>query len=516
MIARAVSVVFVSISLLIPAIPSQSATPIKAGSTCSKVGLTKVYQGKKFSCIKKGKKVVWSKGVAVVNAQPAPTPTPSPTPTPTPTPTITTYVSPEDLSVCRIPQKEKNPNIPFFAYPVDGSSIYAMLPRSGPINVSVIPIDFPDAPGNSKPSEVLNSQIELVDEWMRWYSHGKSFYKWQFKDEWIRAPRPSYDYVPFNTPGNANGIPWNWKKVGRTINTFEASSELLDTAARHYNYEGMNVVLFVFPKSAESIYVPWTSNGNFQGTGSGRDGTYRDVGVRDKRLLNVQINSLTHIFYHQRVSFWTWFLHENLHNQGLLGHAPRQGSPLGIMTSQWGVRVPLQTWDSIILDWQLPTDIYCIKKENLRRTEIVMSPLEREEIGTKAIMIRLSDFEILVIESRRDDKWVNKLSKNEIINSDTSGKSPLLNGLVVYKVQVDKVEPYGVTEPDGVNWEDKSDGFAYYIRNNAPSRGYSGYGSEPFDLNFMIYQGETLIYRGIRLTLVSSGSNDKVVIESAG
>ena len=540
-------VLFIALLLLAPLTPSISATPPKAGAICSKAGITKNYNGKKYTCIKNGKKLVWNKGVAIKvvattptasttptptpspistptpspistpTPSPTPTPTPSPTPTPTPTPSISTYDSPEQLSVCRIPQKEKNSNIPFFAYPVDSNSIYAMLPRLGPINVTVIPIDFADAPGESKPSEVLNSQIELVDEWMHWYSHGKSFYKWQFKDKWIRAPRPSYDYVPFNTPQNTNGISWNWKKVGRDINTFEAASELLDVASQEYDYLGMNVVLFMFPKRAENIYVPWTANGNFQGTGSGRDGSYKDVGVRDKRLVNVQIDALTHVFYHQRVAFWSWFLHENLHNQGLLGHAPRQGSPLGIMTNQWGIRLPLQAWDSLILDWQLPSDIYCSKKESIKRAEVLMSPLEREEIGTKAIMIRLSEYEVLVIESRRDDKWINKLNKNEIMNSDTNGKTPLLNGLVVYKVQVDKVEPYGSTEKDGADWQDKSDSFAYYIRNNITNKGYSNYpGTPPFDLNFVLNEGETLTYSGIKITLANSGLHDKVIIEKAG
>lgn len=92
MIARALGIVFISIPLLIPTYPSQSTTPIKTGSSCSKVGLTKIYKGQKFSCVKKAKKLVWSKGVAIAKAQPAPTqtefstPTPVTTPSPTPTP----------------------------------------------------------------------------------------------------------------------------------------------------------------------------------------------------------------------------------------------------------------------------------------------------------------------------------------------------------------------------------------------------------------------------------------------
>ena len=78
------SVVVMSLSLN----PAFSATPIKAGSVCAKQGITKTYQGKKYTCIKLGKKLVWNKSAVIKTAAPVPTPTPSPTPTPTPTPFI--------------------------------------------------------------------------------------------------------------------------------------------------------------------------------------------------------------------------------------------------------------------------------------------------------------------------------------------------------------------------------------------------------------------------------------------
>jgi hypothetical protein len=52
-----------------------NAATIKAGATCTKAGLTKIYSGKKYTCIKSGKKYIWNKGVAVIAApKPAPTP----------------------------------------------------------------------------------------------------------------------------------------------------------------------------------------------------------------------------------------------------------------------------------------------------------------------------------------------------------------------------------------------------------------------------------------------------------
>ncbi len=74
------------------ATPLNAAAP-KAGSKCIKAGSTSTVAGKRFTCIKSGKKLVWNKGVAIKKptsvAAPTPTPSPSPilTPEPTPTPT---------------------------------------------------------------------------------------------------------------------------------------------------------------------------------------------------------------------------------------------------------------------------------------------------------------------------------------------------------------------------------------------------------------------------------------------
>jgi hypothetical protein len=65
---------------------------VKAGAKCTKAGATATASGKKFTCVKSGKKLVWNKGVAIKAApmpSPIATPSPSPSPTPEPTPTST-------------------------------------------------------------------------------------------------------------------------------------------------------------------------------------------------------------------------------------------------------------------------------------------------------------------------------------------------------------------------------------------------------------------------------------------
>ena len=89
------------ISLALPLAPTYAAT---SGASCPKAGATQTMGGKKFTCVKSGKKLVWNKGVALPKPAPtrAPVAAPTPTPTPSPTPSASAepvaFVPPESLT----------------------------------------------------------------------------------------------------------------------------------------------------------------------------------------------------------------------------------------------------------------------------------------------------------------------------------------------------------------------------------------------------------------------------------
>ena len=85
---RALAIALVAV-LALGVSPSISSAAVKAGATCKKLGQVSKKAGKEYTCIKKGKKLVWSKGVVIKSAAPAVTPTPTLTPAPIPTPTVT-------------------------------------------------------------------------------------------------------------------------------------------------------------------------------------------------------------------------------------------------------------------------------------------------------------------------------------------------------------------------------------------------------------------------------------------
>ena len=80
--------VSIAIALFMPVF-TQAASPVKANASCTKKGSSKISAGKKYTCVQKGKKLVWSKGVSIAAPAQSPSPTPSPSASPSPTPTPT-------------------------------------------------------------------------------------------------------------------------------------------------------------------------------------------------------------------------------------------------------------------------------------------------------------------------------------------------------------------------------------------------------------------------------------------
>jgi hypothetical protein len=88
---RRVLVFLLSSLLVLGSLPGASAKTPRAGASCKKVGTVVISKNKEFTCIKRGNKRVWSRGVAV---RVTPSPVASPTPIATPTPVVTPTPSP--------------------------------------------------------------------------------------------------------------------------------------------------------------------------------------------------------------------------------------------------------------------------------------------------------------------------------------------------------------------------------------------------------------------------------------
>jgi hypothetical protein len=86
----------ISLALLGAVLSPNAFASVKPKSKCFLQGQIKNFQGKKYTCIKSGKKLVWNKGVII--AKPNPQPVITPTPKPTPAALISPLQSKDDVS----------------------------------------------------------------------------------------------------------------------------------------------------------------------------------------------------------------------------------------------------------------------------------------------------------------------------------------------------------------------------------------------------------------------------------
>ena len=201
-------------------IPTSALAAPKAGATCSKSGSTATYAGKKYTCVKSGKKLVWNKGVAV--AKPNPTTTSSPTPTATQKPEEPVVQIPNNTPVRAItweylPANEvsstpktqiSNPSL--FANIstcklVEGApwnqgvSTGFSIP-SGRVNllnsprIQIIPVDFSDVVASSSPEADFAVMKKAITDFYSSAATKKINMQWQIPQKYIRMSNPLTEY----------------------------------------------------------------------------------------------------------------------------------------------------------------------------------------------------------------------------------------------------------------------------------------------------------------------------------
>ncbi len=441
--------------------PVHAAT--KAGNKCTLLGQKKSANGKEFTCIKSGKKLIWNKGFVVVPADLAPQP------------------SPEKLATCQI--KDQRPGGQYWeaiAYPISNFNRESKLPITGTAKVAFIPIDFSDVPGNGNPLVFGQTQIDAANEWLAWYTNGKLKYEWQTYNSWIRAPKPSTQY---NWAHPVHGG-YQGQKTPQAQSTEEIIQQLITAASPYFNFEGVGAVFLLFPKEVKAIELEITRRNDTWQTAQGPQrfsffGPGAEINKRGDQL-------------------WGWWIHEVLHSHGFAGHSPFGFLNLHMMIGGEQSSA-LSSWDALSAGWTNEEDIYCLSKERVTKTKLTLSPLDRKQKGLKSVMIKLNDHQVLVFESRRPEKW----------------SSPQLdvNGLMSYIVDTKKV-----TDREGESASDERERTATYLttdqRKEMGSNLFAGCNRTRCDRTMIYAQtGQTFTFDGIKVTLTKSGVNDEILLE---
>jgi M6 family metalloprotease-like protein len=369
-----------ALSLLVGVAPQIATAAVKAGATCAKLKSTTTVSGYKYTCIKSGKKLVWSKGTKVAA-------TPKPTATPTPTPTPTVISTSESIDSCRI-KDASNPEIGQYGGALYGGFIdkNRPVPSSGTVTWYLVPIDFIDLKGESDWRSRVDIQMKLLTEYYDTVSYGKLKIQWKVYDGWITLPGGQANYA-INQSGDYISTEIFWKSTIETIDP-------------NIDFTGVQVVNFILPKAQTAVKesaqgFPWTGDINKYNSSESKLSEFSVPGI---------------FFEASHRTYWSYWAHEYGHTLGLPHIAGSRFAsafhPYDLMGDQ-DARRELSGWTRFaVTSWIEDKWVYCKSKENINSELVYITDLNSRGDGNKLIIIPVSSTKVLIAESRVKTKFV--------------------------------------------------------------------------------------------------------------
>ena len=392
----------ITFSLLIPTGISSSSAAVKAGGTCSKLNSTTTASGKKFTCIKSGKRLIWNKGVLVSSKPTTPV-------VEIPDPVVTDSASYLSTSECKLARGGNNSDL-YIGFPRDGK----YPPAVGDRKTVVLFVDFADLPPNPKAlSEMKNVQIPHAEKTFEMISYGKYRLKFDIVEKYYRLPGSADSYLKSGFDNHP------LSKVMRAMDHQKLISETVKAADADIDFSKYDFLNIITPDWKELV-EPGASgapNLNVDGktfflSNSGPAGDY----IGDSRLINFtthevgHIIGLTHIYdyYNQQYSA-TWdFMGATFAMTDLIG------------------------WNKFFLGWIEDSQVNCLSSTSTTQSIHLLTSVGSNTPGTKMVIIKLSPTTALGIENRRQTE-IDKLKSSD-------------EGVIVYKIDTTKVSGTGAIQ----------------------------------------------------------------------
>ncbi len=599
---------FLAFVLAISLIAAPSFAAVKAGAKCTKAGATSTTDGKKYTCVKSGNKLVWNKGVSVKaaakpNLNPVfkpvePTPVATPTPTTVPIPEVqlptegtlcpvigakitnstgtmrcswgghsnnaeeakerrqwrkftvysistskankypTTPVendncsnsgdtfdiaggylecrwvagmqrkwikinsvkktfinakSPVSIDVCKLQMSAskadrtgRNSGGGMVGFPLVDSAKNGMY-IDGTNEVLIVPIDFPDFPGDSGLKAQLDYDKKWLLDWYNYFSGGKSKFNVTTIDSWIRMPKERSGY-----PTDSKNI--NATAADSVARQAAQAQPFVDEISKKVDLSKFSTVYIFFPEGEYALGDFIIRNFPFKTKEGTKNLNYFSWG---RNLTGMETLK------------WSFYIHETLHDFNIIGHAPGNGWPLGIMTNQSGISYAINPWEQFVLGWLPPEQIYCDDVSTLKTTTISLSPIEREDRQTKIAVIKLSPTKAIVVESHGIDKWSS-------IDFGDRAFPPGFYSVMAYVVDLDKQVAAPVNN-DGSSQLNDEWAWAVWqkIQGSPSNQFYINVGDRKSLQDYVAVLGDSFVIEGVRIKFVGTGDYETIEISKA-
>ena len=400
----------ISLSLLIPTGISTSSAAVKAGAACSKLNSTASASGKKFTCVKSGKKMVWNAGTSIGSKSTSNTSVDQ-------IPKVSLASSYVPSSECQL---KKPINLPMddgpfgsMGFPREASSMKSLGEQKG----VVIFVDFPDvvAPSDLK-SAWEKSSIPLAESLFSFSSYGKFKLKVDLSKKVYRIQKNSEYYALREAP---SGGPIPGAPAPKLDEVIADAMVLADSDIDFSKY------LFV------TVATPASSNLTIGGASGLGPNPKQFDGVTYTKGIFQSLDSLTPLDKPYKTLNFT---HDIGHLLGLMHPYVDRSPTHGAWDIMWNFAYQndFLGWNKWKLEWIEMEQVSCISPTQEGEVISLLSPIGDPSSKPKMVVIKLNSTKALVVEVRRKTPF-EKLSTAQ-------------EGVIVYTVDTTKGQGDGPVE----------------------------------------------------------------------
>ena len=398
--------------------------------------------------------------------------------------------SPSGIEPCKlqnsdaVTQSGRDAGAGLAGFPMNRTTKNGMNPK-GINNVLMVGVDFPELRGGDNLAKIMDEDKTAYLDWFNYFSHSVATFNVSSVNEWIHAPLSAISYVRTGNDGNSTDH-----------NRFlaDAAQPFIDLISEKVDLRKFTTVYMIFPEGEIHFDMDLIIRNETFNTKEGQT--------------RLNFFGWGHDLEMQKAKHWAFFIHETLHDFDIIGHAPLNGSPFGIMTAQDGISMAMNPYEQFLLDW-LPSDqIYCQNIETLTKSVVALSPVERADGATKMAIIRLTSTKAIVIESHGIDKWSSVYDNRRF--------PPGFYAVVAYIVDLNKaVAPPVSADSRSLSNED----YAWAVFQKVEGASTVRYPDFPraSNINFqdLAVLGDSFLIEGVKIKFVGTGNYDTVEISKA-
>ena len=270
----------------------------------------------------------------------------------------------------------------------------------GPKKVLLVAFDFPDIKDPIDPLELLSEDVAMFKEYMDVFTRGKVSFDVYIHPERITLLEPSSKFS--QSEAQQNTSQWGDANVSAVDYFYTQAIRAMDPVI---DFTGHDMVLFIPPRHQEVFaeFNLWPPHSNTYPTNE------------DPIVRGFTPGGGYH--FREDNDLWFFWAHESLHYfrlPDLYWHD--QNSVKGTENTFSGAFKEFDIMDGKftrtlnsylmwLANWTLEGEQVCLNSSNFQDSSYELFSVSNKDDSLKSVMVRLSDSELLVVESRRNSKF---------------------------------------------------------------------------------------------------------------